>query len=284
MERLSRRQFVKAGGAMAAMASLSVLNRCAPKQPPAKHIPVGVQLYSVRSEMQKDVPKTLEAMAKIGFQGVEYAGYFDYAAQDLKRIMDDNGLVCCGTHTQINTLTDDLFPTTIEFNKVLGNKFIIVPWIPEQERQTVDDWKRLAEKFNAWAEKLKPQGMFIGYHNHNFEFTPIDGQLPWDIFAQNTSSDVILQVDTANCADGGADPLATLKRYPGRAKSIHLKEFSATNKNAILGEGDVPWKEVLAFCENEGGTEWYVIEEEKDAYPPIEAVAKCYANLLALRA
>ncbi len=284
MEKLTRRQFVKTGSAVAAITSLGMLNRCAPKQAPAKTIPVGVQLYSVRSEMAKDVPGTLEAMSKVGFKGVEFAGFFDYEAKDLRQLLDDNGLVCCGSHTPINTLADDLFDATIEYNKILGNKYIIVPWIAEQDRKTIDDWKKIAEKFNAWAEKLKAEGMFIGYHNHDFEFTAIDGQLPWDVFAQNTSSDVILQLDTANCGHGGADPLATLKRYPGRTKTIHLKEFSSTNENAILGEGDVPWKEVLAFCETQGGTEWYIIEEEKDTYPPIEAVSKCLQNLQALRA
>ena len=284
MENLTRRQFVKAGGAVAAMASLGVLNRCAPAQAPAKTIPVGVQLYSVRSEMQKDVPATIEAMAKIGYQGVEFAGFFDYAATDLKKILDDNGLVCCGSHTPINTLTDELFEATIEYNKILGNKYIIVPWLPEEDRKTIDGWKKLAEKFNAWSEKLKGEGMFVGYHNHTFEFVAIENQLPWDVFAQNTNADVVLQLDTANCGHADADPLATLQRYPGRAKTVHLKEYSTSNENAILGEGDVPWKEVLAFCESKGGTDWYIIEEEKDTYPPIEAVTKCFQNLQALRA
>ncbi len=283
MVKLSRRQFVKVGGATAALASLGVLNRCASKQESTSSIPVGVQLYSVRSEMQKDVPKTLEAMAGIGFQGVEFAGFFDYAAQDLKRLLDANGLQCCGSHTPITDLAEDKIDATLEFNKTLGNPYIIVPWIAEKDRQTVDDWKKLADQFNAWAEKLKGEGMRIGYHNHNFEFTPIDGQQPWDIFARNTVSDVILQLDTSNAADGGVDPLETLKKYPGRTTTIHMKEYSADNPNAILGEGDIPWKEVLAFCESEGGTEWYIIEEEKDVYPPIEAVAKCYKNLQALR-
>jgi sugar phosphate isomerase/epimerase len=284
MVNLSRRQFVKTSGTVAALASLGVLNRCAPAKAPAKEIPVGVQLYSVRSEMQKDVPATLAAMAKIGYQGVEFAGFFDYAANDLKKLLDDNGLQCCGSHTPIDTLSDEAFDATIEYNKVIGNKYIIVPWISEEDRSTIENWKKLAEKFNAWAEKLKGEGMHVGYHNHTFEFQAIDGQLPWDVFAQNTNNDVVLQLDTANCGHGKADPLATLKRYPGRATTVHLKEYSTSNENAILGEGDVPWKEVLSFCKSEGGTEWYIIEEEKDTYPPIEAVTKCFQNLQALRA
>jgi sugar phosphate isomerase/epimerase len=282
MTHLTRRQFLATSGAACAVASAGFF-RCTQQQATTKTIPLGVQLYSVRKECEKDFVATIKQVAEIGYQGVEFAGFYDYTAPDLKTILDDHGLLCCGSHTPLADLTPETIDKTIEFNTTLGNKYLIVPWLPEEKRQSVDDWKKLAEDFNALAEKVKAQNMRVGYHNHDFEFKPLDGQLPWDIFAQNTNKDVILQLDTGNCSLGGGDALATLVKYPGRAVTIHLKEHSTTNPDAILGEGDIPWKEVFAFCETEGATEWYIIEEEKDIYPPLEAIAKCYANFQSLK-
>jgi sugar phosphate isomerase/epimerase len=249
----------------------------------AKAIPVGVQLYSVRTECAKDLPGTIAKVAKMGYQGVEFAGYYDYKARDLRKILDDNGIVCCGSHTAMDTLADEKLAATIEFNQTLGNKFLIVPWLEAQGTDPKAIWLKYAERFNVLAEKVKPHGMHVGYHSHAHDFQPIDGELPWDIFFGNTRKDVVMQIDTGNCRDGGGDPIAALKRYPGRSLTIHVKEYSATNKNAILGEGDIPWAEVFRICETTGGTQWYVIEEEKDAYPPLVAVEKCLQNYHKLR-
>lgn len=283
MEKVSRRSFIKQSGA--ALAAVSVLG-CQKQQTltAPKTIPLGVQLYSVRTECEKDLPRTLEAVAKIGYQGVEFAGFYNYAAADLKKLLDDNGLKCCGSHTQLSAVSPENWDATVEFNHIIGNPYLVVPWIPEEMRTPVDKWKELADFFNELADKIKPHGMKIGYHNHDFEFKLTDGLVPWDVFAANTQPEVILQLDTGNASIGGADALKTLTAYPGRAVTIHLKEYSATNPNAIMGEGDIPWKEVLAFCETQGGTEWYIIEEEKDIYPPLVAIEKCFKNFMAIKA
>jgi sugar phosphate isomerase/epimerase len=246
-------------------------------------IPVGLQLYSVRADCQKDLPGTIAAVAKMGYQGVEFAGYYNYSAEDLRKLLDDNGLKCCGTHTQMTTLMPDNLSKTIEFNKTIGNKYLIVPWLDPNTHKSREAWLKTADLFNELAEKVKPQGMRVGYHNHAHDFTPIDGEAPWDILFGNTSKDVIMQLDTGNAMQGGGDPIACLKRYPGRAVTIHLKEFSATNKNAIIGEGDIDWKQVFALCETVGGTKWYIIEEEKDVYPPLKAAELCLKNFKKLQ-
>jgi len=121
--------------------------------------------------------------------------------------------------------------------------------------------------------------MMVGYHNHNIEFTPMDGEKPWDTFFGNTVKDVIMQFDIGNAMHGGADAPPYLEKYPGRAITVHLKEFSKTNDKAILGEGDVPWKRIFELCETIGKTKWYIVEQESYAYPPLECVAKCLENL-----
>ncbi len=276
-DNLNRREFMKTSAGLAMAAGMACRTAA------AKTIPVGLQLYSVRNECAKDFPATVAAVAKMGYQGVEFAGYYDYSAKDLRKLLDDNGLKCCGTHTQLDTLLGDAFEKTVEYNQTIGNKYLIVPWLAEEKRRTVQDWISLAGLFNELADKAKPHGMLVGYHNHTFEYQPLEGQLPWDVFAQHTQPEVILQFDSGNAGEGGAETVPFLKKYPGRSVTIHIKEFSKTNKKAILGEGDVPWHEVLHICETIGGTEWYIIEEEKDVYPPLQCVEMCLNNFKKLQ-
>jgi sugar phosphate isomerase/epimerase len=121
--------------------------------------------------------------------------------------------------------------------------------------------------------------MRVGYHNHNVEFTPMGGTTPWDIFFGGTKKGVVQQIDTGNCIEGGGDPIALIKRYPGRTASIHLKEFSKTKPDAFVGEGDVPWKAVFEACETVGGTEWYIVEYEHESQPALPSVDRCLKNL-----
>jgi sugar phosphate isomerase/epimerase len=283
---LSRRDFLASAASAAALGALGAgcMKDQQEKTSMAKgKIPVGVQVYSVRTLAEKDLAGTLAKIAKMGYDGVEFAGYYGHSAQDIRKMLDDNGLVCCGSHTPMEDLSDQKLAATLEFNKTLGNKYVIVPWLAPNEANPKEGWLTYAKRFNELAEKLKPQGMRIGYHNHAHDFQPLDGTTGWDLLFSNTSKDVIMQLDTGNAMDGGADPLPYLRRYPGRAVTIHLKEFSATNKNAILGEGDIKWTDLFKLCHTVGGTKWYIIEEEKDVYPPLTAIEKCLQNLKKMR-
>jgi len=247
----------------------------------AVRVPIGVQLYSVRHECEKDLPATLHAIAGMGYEAVEFAGYYGRGAAELRKLLDAEGLKCCGTHTALDTLEGDALAGTIAFQQALGNRFLIVPWIPEERRKTAEDWKALAALFGGISDKLAPHGMRVGYHNHNFEFAPLAGRTAWDIFFGGTKKAVVMQVDTGNCIEGGADPVALLERYPGRAVTIHVKEFSKTKPDAFVGEGELPWKRIFELCEA-GGTEWYVVEYERENQPPLPAIAHCLKNLKAM--
>jgi sugar phosphate isomerase/epimerase len=242
-------------------------------------IQIGVQLYSVREDCARDLPGSLAAIAKMGYKAVEWAGYYDRSAKELRKMLDDLGLRTCGTHIGLETLRGDELPRTIEFNQTLGNTYLIAPGLPEERRRSRAAWLETARIFNEIAETLKPYGMRTGYHNHTIEFTPMDGEPPWDTFFSNTSKDVVMQLDTGNALHGGADPVPFLKRYPGRAATVHLKEFSAANPMALIGEGDVKWEEILALCKTVGGTEWHIVEQESYAYRPLECVKRCLQNL-----
>ena len=245
--------------------------------------PVGLQLYSVREECKRDLPGTIEAVAKMGYVGVEFAGYYNYTAKQLRKMLDDNGLKCCGTHTGLPTLLGDELAKTIEFNKIIGNKYLIVPGLPGQYRESHQAWLDTAKLFNELAEKVKPHDMLVGYHNHSIEFQPMDGELPWDTFYGNTKKEVVMQLDVGNAIGGGVDPLPYLYKYPERAITVHVKEHSKTDPNAFVGEGDVNWKAFFALCRAVGSTEWYIVEYERKGAPPLESVEKCLNNLRKLR-
>ena len=287
ISRLSRRDFL----GTAAVAAAGIVGSGCDQQPePVEEatavkrvLPVGLQLYSVRADCAKDLSGTIAKVAAMGYEGVEFAGYYEHTAEDIRKMLDDNGLVCCGTHTAMDTLSDANLDATIEFNKTLGNKYLIVPWLQPDESNPKQGWLTYAERFNELAEKVKPHGMRVGYHNHAHDFAAVDDTTGWDLLAGNTKPEVILQIDTGNALSGGADPIVYLKKYPGRSVTIHIKEYSETNKNALIGEGDIPWDQVFMLCETTGGTEWYIIEEEKDAYPPLEGVELSLKNLKKLR-
>jgi len=249
-------------------------------------IPIALQLFSVRIDCTRDFPETLEAVAKMGYEGVEFAGYYGRSADELRNMLDNLGLKVAGTHIGIENLLGDKLEETIEFNHTLGNKFLIVPSLPEERRNSKAAWLETARLMNEIAKKLRPKGMHVGYHNHMVEFQSIEGKLPWDIFFGATNPDVVMQLDTGNAMYGGVSPdgvLDILKRYPGCATTVHLKEFSSTNKQALIGEGEMEWKEFFSLCETIGGTEWYIVEQESHAIPPLECVRRCLKNLRKMR-
>lgn len=238
-------------------------------------IPIGVQLYSVREDCARDLSGTLAAIAQMGYDGVEFAGYYDRSARELRKLLDDNGLKCCGTHTRLDSLLGDELLKTFEFNQVLGNPYLVVPALPEERRNSPEAWRATARLFHELAEKVKPLGMKVGYHNHAVEFQPMNGEIPFDIFFASAGKDVIMQLDLGNALHGGADPLQYLKRYATQSITVHLKEYSAANPKAWLGQGDINWKEVFTICESTGVTTWYIVEQESYAVPPMQAIQKC---------
>ena len=247
-----------------------------------KSIPIGLQLFSVNHECQKDdgrnFPNVVRAAAKMGYQGVEFAGYYGWQADDIRRVLDDNAIPCCGTHVGIDTLLGDELERSIEFHRMIGNRFLIVPGLPEQYCCCPDAWARTAELFNAIAEKLAPHDMYTGYHNHHVEFQPIDGRVPWDVFFGGTGERVVMQLDIGNALHGGADCAAILRNYPGRAITVHIKEFGGAPE-AVIGEGEVDWAQLLPVIGEFGGTQWNIVEHERDPDRALADVEKCLRNL-----
>jgi sugar phosphate isomerase/epimerase len=284
--RLSRRDFVKltAAGAALGAVGLGASPAGGGEEKKKARAPVGLQLYSLRKECEKDLPGMIKAVGAMGYDAVEFAGYYGRDAKQLRELLDGANLKCCGTHIGLDTLLGDQLPRTIEFNKTIGNKFLVVPGLPGERTRSVQAWTDTAKVFSEIAEKVKPHGMRVGYHNHSMEFKPIDGKMPWEVFFGNTTKDVVMQVDIGNALGGGGDPLAVIKKFPGRTASIHAKEFSKSKPDAVIGEGgELNWKEYIDACENIGGIEWYIVEYEHEK-APLESVKKCLVNLKKLLA
>ena len=273
-EPMTRRDMMKAGAvAGLALTGCRTLSGRLPER-----IPVGVQLYSVRAAAPKDLPGVLAELKEMGYDGVEFAGYYGREAPELRRLLDANGLRCCGTHTGLASIKGDALKATAEFNLALGNPFLIVPSLPRQK--TAQAWIDLAKEFNEIAVKAREFGVRVGYHAHAHDFHRVEGKVPWDLFFGNTIEEVVMQLDTGNCLGGGGDPVAVLERYPGRSATIHLKEHGGPPK-AALGQGTVPWSAVFELCETTGGPQWYIVEHESMP-DSLDGVRACREGLRAL--
>jgi sugar phosphate isomerase/epimerase len=270
----SRRDMLKLSAGGAALWATGIDPLRAADDGAKKKVPIALQLYSVRNNYGKDPAGTLEAVAKMGYRGVEFAGYV-LGAKELRKLLDQNGLKCCGTHIGLNVLVGDALKKTVEFNKTIGNPFLIVASM--HVPKTKDEVLKVAKQFTDIAEKIKPEGMRVGYHAHGGDFKKIDGETFWDIFYTNAGPDVTMQLDIGNCIGGGGDPYAVLKKFPGRSATIHLKEHGGKS-DAAVGDGTVKWDEVFKLCETTGKTEWYIVEHES-GNKPMESVKKCLENL-----
>ena len=247
-----------------------------------KKIPLAVQLYSVRQLGQKDLAAVLAEVAKLGFKGVEFAGYYGHEAPAVRKMLDDNGLKVAGTHTGLDTLVGDQLGKTMEFNKAIGNKNLIVPGMPAKYRQGgIDGWKEAAKVFNEISDKVRGQGFIVGYHNHTVEFEKPAGatETPFDAFFGTAKPDVKVQLDVGHARRAGADPVEVIRKYKGRVVSIHIKEYSPTNPEAPLGEGLVQWKDVFGTLESSGGIEWYIVEEEGKSCKEYECIGGAISRL-----
>jgi len=270
----SRREFLRLGtlGAAAALIGLPAAAPAAEAAP--GKIPIGLELYSLRDQCRTDLPGMLKAVAKIGYRGVEFAGYWGRTAKELRQMLDDNGLIACGTHTPYESVIGDRLKETVEFNRTIGNHFLIVP---SMDGKTREGWIEKANLFNEIAAQVKGDGMFVGYHAHAGDFKKLDGATAWDIFFGHTHPEVIMQLDTGNCSDAGVDPVEVLNRYPGRVRTIHMKAHGG-GPDKVIGEDKVNWAGVFEFCEKRGHTQWFVVEHESGR-DPLDAVRRSFEAL-----
>ncbi len=255
-----------------------------------KQIPIAVGLHSIHEACEGDLSAALAAVAEMGYEGVEFAGYYGYEVTALRRLLDDAGLCAAGTHTWyeygplVGPGAEEHVAAAVADSQVLGNELLIGLGrlsFPGEDRERREGWTKQAEMYNQLARRLAPEGLRVGYHNHAFEFeTVIGGETAWEILMAHLSPEVVIELDTGGAYRGGADVLATLEGCAGRAKAVHYKPHSrAGGTRPLIGEDDLPWVEILQLCRTIVGTEWGIVEYESDGYPRMEAVRRCLEAL-----
>ena len=221
----------------------------------------------------------MKAVAEMGYQAVELAhSYYGHEASASRKLLDDNGLKSCGMHMGLGALQGEAFDKTVGTHKVIGTPYLIVASLPKKDLASVPAIVETGKVFNELSERLEPHGMKIGYHCHGGDFAQVEGRTAWEWFGEHTKPDVLLQLDIGNCRGGGGDPIAMLKKFPGRSVSLHVKDYGG-KPGAVFGEGEVNWTEVFQICESTGGTKQYIIEEEgREGPESLEAVRRALQN------
>ncbi|MGY8796858.1 MAG: sugar phosphate isomerase/epimerase family protein [Woeseiales bacterium] len=240
---LSRRQMLSSSVALGVSALIATTIAPAATDP-QKPVP-GIQLYTVRASMATDVPGTLRAIAGIGYREVEFAGYGDHSPQHLRGLLDDLNLKSPSSHVDAVTIRDDPL-SLIEMATAIGNDYLTIAWLNPDDRQSLDDYKRWAETFNHAGEVCRENGIRLAYHNHDFEFLSIDGQVPFDILLSETDPALVdFELDMFWVRKGGQDIVNILNRAPGRFTMAHIKDMDEQGNIVEVGTGVIDFEGIL---------------------------------------
>ena len=237
---------------------------------------IGIQLYTLRRPAAADLSRTLSQLAKIGYKEIEFAGFYNHPATEVRDMLKANGLTAPSTHIGLNEIQNT--PAKVfEESHIVGHEWITVPSL-NGRRETVDDWKRTGDQFNKAAAQVKAAGFRFGYHNHNAEFKKVDGQTPLEILLASTDPSLVsFEMDIYWVVNGGGDPIALLDKYPDRFKMLHVKDSMGPpeQKMADVGSGVIDFKAILPHAKS---AEHYFVERD-DAMDPIASATNSYKTL-----
>lgn len=257
---------------------------------------IGVQLYTVRDDLAKDFEGTIAKVAAIGFKEVEFAGYFNRTPEQVSGVLKKNGLTSPAAHVDYASLGDK-WPGVLDAARTIGHQFLVNPWIDEAIRNQPDSWKRIADVFNRAGELSKKAGIQFAYHNHNFEFAPVEGKLPYDILLERCDPALVkMELDLCWIVVAGKDPLEYFRRYPGRFPLVHVKGLSKRPPSDAgaapipevlkditdVGSNDIiDWKRIFARSA-EAGIKHYIVEHDVPK-APFDSLKTSYTYLRGLR-
>jgi len=234
---------------------------------------IGMQLYTVRRELEKDFAGTLAKVAALGYREVEFAGYFGHKPAAVKTLLKRLKLDAPAAHVPLAELRGDLRPS-IEAAHVIGHKYLLLAWMAPEERRTLDHYRRLADLCNQTGARLKHEGIRFAYHNHDFEFAPLEGRVPYDLLLERTDpSAVKLEMDLYWTVKGGAKPVEYFERHPGRFHLLHVKDMDSTPRRffADTGKGVIDFKSIFARSRR-AGVRHYFVENDEPAGSPFDSL------------
>ena len=237
---------------------------------------VGLQLYTVRKQLEKNFASTLEEVAALGFLEVEFAGYFKHTPQEVKSILDRYQLSAPSAHISTDVLRGNL-QEAIEAAQVIGHQYLVCGYVPAEERRSLDDYKKFVDLLNGAGERLKKVGIQLGYHNHDFEFAPIvggEGKLPYDLILAGTDPQMVkMEMDLYWITKAGQNPLKYFSSYPGRFPLVHVKDMDNTPRHFFteVGQGTIDFKKIFAAAQK-AGVKHYFVEQDETPVSPFSSI------------
>lgn len=262
---MDRREFVAAAAAMAAAAVPGM----AAARPAGDRIErIGLQLYTLRSRMAESVERTLHEVARIGYREVEFAGYFNRPPRSIRQLLDRNDLKAPAAHVSMSTLRSGWY-RTLDEAATMGHRWLVIPSLAENERNTLDAIRRTAETINRAAEDAKEFKIRLAYHNHDFEFREVEGKVMFDVLLEETEAELVdVELDLYWITKAGFDPFVYFARWPGRFPLLHVKDAGPPPERAMMdvGKGTIDFAAIFAR-EKEGGFRHYFVEHDRPADP-----------------
>lgn len=277
---LTRRRFIQSSLAAFAAGAVSARGLAHTKQP------IGVQLYTVRTLTQQDLPGVLAAIKKIGYDEVEtYWDVYTHPAAELKRMIEDHGLRVPSGHFNYDGLESKM-----EYAKTLGVEYVICPMLPPEMQSSLDGFKRAADQFNKWGEQINRMGMRLGFHTHNYEFRRFGDTTGFDTLMARTDPKLMcVEIDCYWVTQAGRDPVRMIQQLGRRVRLLHMKDRlpgfpTSTTLNAQamhftpVGTGTIDWKAVIAAAKRDG-IRYYFVEQDSGPPAPLECLRASYKNL-----
>jgi sugar phosphate isomerase/epimerase len=277
---VDRRGFLTAMGAVGLTGTGFLYRGCAPGA--SRRLDrIGVQLYTLRSAMQESVERTLARVAETGYTEVEFAGYFERSPRQIRDSLDQNGLSAPGVHVPLQSLENG-WETTVDAAATVGHRYLVLPAIPPADRAGLDAYRSFAERFNGLGERAKAAGLTFCYHNHDFEFAPQGGRLPYDVLIEGTDPALVyFEMDLFWITKAGGDPGSYFRDHPGRFPLVHVKDMSADGSMVDVGAGTIDFASLFALGDR-AAVRHFIVEHD-DPGAPFESIAASYRYLRGLR-
>ena len=240
---------------------------------------ISLQFYTLRDAFGKDPMGTLERVAEIGYPGIEIGGYGNKNRDELIAKINELGLKVTGGHVMLQALRDDMAGVIEEAN-ALGTNFVIVPWVNEDRRGSVENWQSVAAELNEAGAKLKAAGLTLCYHHHDFEFSEqFEGKSAWDVLMEATDADLVkAEIDTYWVKKGGADPVEIIEHYAGRLALLHVKDMMPDGSFGEVGEGILDWPDIFAAA-SQTAVAHYAVEQDQCPGDPFDSIEVSLKNL-----
>ncbi|KPK05714.1 MAG: hypothetical protein AMS20_05850 [Gemmatimonas sp. SG8_28] len=275
-----RREFLKTMGAAGLAGAGLAAAGCSAAAAGRRLDRIGVQLYTVRSQMADSVEQTLERVAQVGYDEVEFAGYFGRSPQQIRALLDGAGLSAPSAHMSLEALEND-WDGSVDLAGTIGHQYLVVASIAPENRTTLDDYRRMGDRFNAVGERAQTAGLTFAYHNHAFEFEPLEGQVPWDVLLQATDPALVkIELDLYWITVGGGDATAMLQAHAGRFHLVHVKDMAADRSMAAVGAGTLDFAAMFALREQAGIQHYFVEHDNPD--DPFASIAASHDYLRSL--